>query len=317
MLDIVFMGTPELARVVLASLLASRHRVVAVVSQPDRPKGRGKELQRPPVGELAAERGLPLLQPEATGSKAFRDWVASHRPDVAVVAAFGHILGPKALAIPRLGCVNVHVSLLPRWRGASPIQRAVEAGDAETGVSIMRMDAGMDTGPVYAMERLAIAPTDTAETLAARAAELGGRALLPVLDALDAGTAVATPQSESGLTIAPMLGKDDADLDWSLPAVVLERRVRAYHPWPGTRTLADGKVVRVLPLAEVGPPAEAGVPPGTVVRADPKGIAVACGDGATLVLQTLQAEGRKVLAAGPFLQGFPLRAGMRLGAWPS
>lgn len=317
MLDIVFMGTPDIARVVLEAVLAGPHRVVAVVSQPDRPKGRGKDLQRPPVAELAVERGLPLLQPDKTGTQAFRDWVAGFRPDVAVVAAFGHILGPKALSVPRLGCVNVHASLLPRWRGASPIQRAIEAGDAETGVSIMRMDAGMDTGPVFAMRALPIAADDTSETLTAKLARLGGEALAPVLDALEAGTARAEPQSESGLTIAPMLGKDDADLDWRLPAAALEHRVRAYHPWPGTRFRVDGKVVRVLPCAELGPLVQNAVAPGTIVAADAVGIAVACGDGRALVLKTLQAEGRKALAAGPFLQGFRLAPGMRLEVGPS
>lgn len=309
---IVFMGTPDIARVILESLLTNpRHEVVAVVSQPDRKKGRGQELARPPVAELAAARGLPLLQVETTASKAFRDWVAGHAPDVAVVAAFGHILGPRALAVPRLGCVNVHASLLPRWRGASPIQRAIEAGDASTGVCVMRMDAGMDTGPVYARAALDVAPDDTTETLTQRLAALGAEALAPVLDALAAGTAVAAPQPEDGVTLAPPLDKDLADLDWARPAVELERAIRAYHPWPGTRTLMLDKVVRVLPVAAVGAATEAA--PGTVVAADARGVVVACGGGTTLVMPTLQVEGRKAMPVGELLRGFGLRPGMVLG----
>jgi len=311
MLKIAFMGTPELARTVLSSLLASDHQVVAVVSQPSRPKGRGKERLDPPVAELARAHSLPLLQPEATNTVAFRQWLASFACDVAVVAAYGHILGPKALAVPRLGCVNVHASLLPRWRGASPVQRAIEAGDGETGVAIMQMDAGMDTGPVFAVERLAIDRRDTTETLMARLATLGAHALMPVLDALDRGDARATPQSTHGVTEAPMFGKDDGTLDWTRPASALERQVRACHPWPGTRTTSGDKLIRVLPFASVT--AGAGLAPGTVIRADPAGVVVQAGEGA-LVLQQLQREGGKVLAAGPFLQGFTLHAGMRLGA---
>ncbi|TNF29047.1 MAG: methionyl-tRNA formyltransferase [Deltaproteobacteria bacterium] len=306
------MGTPELAATVLQALLDGPHEVVGVVSQPDRPAGRGKHLVSPPVAALARERGIPLMQPEACKSAAFREDLAAWAPDVAVVAAFGHILGPKALAVPRLGCVNVHASLLPRWRGASPIQRAIEAGDAESGVSIMQMDPGMDTGPVLLERRLALTPDETADTLHDRLAALGAEAIGVALDALEAGTATATPQPELGVTHAPKITKADGVLDWARPAVVLDRQVRAFHPWPGTGTTLDGRVLKVLPPIS---PLEGGADaaPGTVLAVGPDGIDVACGEG-SLRLTRLQLAGKKALDAAQFLAGHRLVPGMVLGA---
>lgn len=318
-LRIVFMGTPDFARASLEALLASGHEVVAVVSQPDRPKGRGQALARPPVAELAAERGLPLLQTDKTGTREFREWVASHRPDLGVVAAFGHLLGPRALAVPRLGCINVHASLLPRWRGASPITMAILHGDAEAGVAIMRMDVGMDTGATFAMRGLPVAPDDTTETLHDKLAALGGALLVETLAAIDAGTAVETPQPELGVTLAPLLTKDDAWIDWTRPAATIERRIRAFHPWPGTRTLLGDKVLRLLPFARVVP-LTAQVAPGTVIEAGLGGssgpgseLVVATGDGA-LALGLVQLEGKKALAPKAFLAGHPIAPGTVLGA---
>ncbi len=320
-LDIVFMGTPDFARASFEALLQSRHRVVAVVSQPDRPKGRGQAMAKPPVAELALERGLPLLQPASTGTREFREWVASFRPDIAVVAAFGHILGPKALSLPRLGCINVHASLLPRWRGASPIAMAVLAGDAEAGVSIMQMDVGMDTGDVFAMAGLPVDPNDTCETLHDKLAALGGRLLVDTLDAIEDGRAQAKPQPDEGVTMAPILAKQDAELNWSDTAPALERKIRAFHSWPGTRTSFTNhlsgvhpllhKTLRILPKATVvdrTTPAE----PGTILEAQRDRFVVACGEGA-LALGVVQLEGKKALDVQSFLAGVPSLVGMRLG----
>ena len=326
-LRVVFMGTPEFAAASLDAILASTHAVVAVVSQPDRPKGRGQAMQPPPVALRATERGIPLLQPASCKDAAFRDWVAAFAPDVTVVAAFGHILGPKALGIPRLGCINVHASLLPRWRGASPITAAVAAGDRESGIAIMQMDVGMDTGPVFCTQTIPIAADYTGESLHDKLAALGGPLVVSVLDALAAGTARTTPQPSEGVTHAAKLGKHDADLDWSKPAAVLERQIRALHPWPGTRTWlaaeagAAARTVRVLPTARVvaapeAPEAGAGAP-GTILRVASDGIIVRCGDGQALALETLQLEGRKPLPVAQLLQGFTLTPGMRFTSQPS
>jgi len=307
-LSIVFMGTPEFARASLEHLLASEHRVVAVVSQPDRRQGRGQQVKSPPVAELAKDRGLPLLQVESAGTAEFRNWVKGFQPDIAVVAAFGHILGPKALAIPRLGCVNVHASLLPRWRGASPIVMAVLHGDAEAGVSIMQMDVGMDTGGVFAMRGLPVLPTDTGESLQDKLAVLGGALLVETLDRIERDGLEPIPQPSAGLTLAPLLGKDDGALDWFASAMALERRIRAFHPWPGTFARLEGKTLRILPTARVvdTPAAE----PGTIVEARKDRLIVACGEGA-LALGTVQLEGKKALPVQSFLAGMPDLTGMR------
>lgn len=312
-LGIVFMGTPEFAQASLDALVASRHRVLAVVSQPDRRQGRGQLAQSPPVAARAKELGLPLLQVESTASAAFRRWVGDFRPDLGVVAAFGHILGAKALAVPRLGCVNVHASILPRWRGASPIQMAVLHGDARAGVSIMQMDVGMDTGAVFAVDDLALAADETGASLHVRLAALGGRLLVETLDALERGDAVATPQPEVGVTQAPLIGKDDGRIDWGEPAVAIERRVRAFFPWPGTFSSFGegplvGKTLRILPRAEVvGGRGE----PGVILEAQRDRLVVATGEHA-LRLHQVQLEGKRALDAQSFLAGVPPLVGMRL-----
>ena len=311
------MGTPELAAASLEALLASDHEVVCVVSQPDRRAGRGKRMVAPPVAQLATERGLPLLQPETIRTRAFRAWVEGFAPEVGVVAAFGHILGPKVLAIPPHGWLNVHASLLPRWRGASPIQAAVCAGDAESGVTIMQMDRGLDTGPMRLVRRLALADDETAATLHDRLAAVGGEAIVAALDLLAAGDLPSTPQPDEGSTYAPLLSKRDGDLDWTRPAEVLARRVRGLHPWPGTRThhrAAGGgepTMLKVHPPVAVLPGVDAA--PGSVVSATPDGVDVACGEG-LLRLQQLQAPGKRALPVGPFLAGYGLAAGDRLEA---
>ncbi len=318
------MGTPDFARASLEALLASRHRVLAVVSQPDRPKGRGQSLAKPPVAELALAHGLPVLQPDRVGTREFRDWVKGFAPDLGVVAAFGHLLGPRALAAPRLGCINVHASLLPRWRGASPITMAVLHGDADAGVSIMRMDVGMDTGAVFARRGIPVAASDTGETLHDKLALLGGALLVETLDRIADGTATETPQPEHGVTLAPLLTKDDASIDWTLSAAAIERKIRAFHPWPGTRTTLGDKVLRLLPFAAVVPgatpdprsPAEGpkGCPkPGTIISVTRDALVIQTGDGA-LALGTVQLEGKKALPIAAFLAGHMVTSGTVLGA---
>ncbi|MEZ4264989.1 MAG: methionyl-tRNA formyltransferase [Myxococcota bacterium] len=307
---VAFMGTPELAAASLGALLESRHTVVCVVSQPDRRAGRGNRLRSPPVAELARAHGLPLQQPERVGTEAFREWIAGFSPDVAAVAAYGHVLGPKLLAVPRLGCVNVHASLLPRWRGASPIQAAILAGDSHSGVCIMEMERGLDTGPVLARESVAIGPNDTAETLHDALAAIGARLLVATLDRMEAGPVAAEPQDEAAMTYAPLVHKADADLDWRRPAVELERRVRALHPWPGTRTQWGETTLKVLPPALVLD-LHSGQPPGTVLAASADGVDVACGEGALRLLR-LQAPGRSAMDVGSFLAGHTLAPGARL-----
>jgi methionyl-tRNA formyltransferase len=301
------MGTPELAAAVLGALLASKHEVVCAVSQPDRRAGRGNRLRSPPVAALAKARGVPLEQPEKVGTESFREWIAGFSPDIAVVAAYGHILGPKLLAVPRLGCINVHASLLPRWRGASPIQAAILAGDPRSGVCIMQMERGLDTGPVLAREAIPIGADDTAETLHDALAEVGARLLTQTLDRLEREPLHAEPQDESAMTYAPIIHKSDGDLDWRRSAVDLERQVRAFHPWPGTRARRGDLDLKVLPpvIALAGSAAAA---PGTVVAADAGGIDVACGVG-TLRLLRLQPPGRNPMDAGAFLAGHPLEIG--------
>lgn len=315
-LDIVFMGTPDFARASLDALLAAGHRVVAVVSQPDRPAGRGQLMKSPPVAERAKELGLPLLQTEATNTLAFRRWVGGFSPDLGVVAAFGHILGKKALAVPRLGCVNVHASLLPRWRGASPIQMAVLHGDRHAGISLMQMDEGMDTGPVYDIASLELAPDETGQSLHDRLAVLGGELLVRTLPSVAAG-AIAGPQPSDGVTMAPLIGKNDGDIDWRQDALAIERRVRAFSPWPGTFTVGldgplEGKLLRVLPGAEVVDSEVENEVPGLVIEARRSRLVLACGRGA-LRLQTVQLEGKKALDAPSFLAGLPTLEGMRFG----
>ena len=316
---IAFMGTPDFAAAVLSALMASDHEVVAVVSQPDRRAGRGNKLTSPPVARLAQERGLPLAQPEKVGTRDLRQWLSAREPELAVVAAFGQILGPKLLALPPLGCVNVHASLLPRWRGAAPIQAAILAGDAQSGVAIMEMERGLDTGPVLRAEALELHGQETGASLHDRLAEAGARLLLQVLDDLEGHRAQAMAQEESQVTWAPPLSRADGDLDWSEPAPAIERRIRALHPWPGTRTQVMGRPERLKihpparPLATLPLPAGSKdiSPPGTILSASAEGVDVAAGEGTIVRLTSLQAPGKRALDAGAFLAGYSLKRGDR------
>jgi methionyl-tRNA formyltransferase len=307
---VAFMGTPELAATSLRALLGSHHQVVAVVSQPDRPAGRGRKVVPTPVAATANEAGLPLLQPDSVGTPAFRQWLAGHEPDIAVVAAFGRILGPKLLALPRLGCINVHASLLPRWRGASPIQTAIVAGDRTSGVTIMRMVRELDAGDMLHVVETPISDEDTAATLHDRLAQMGATALLAALVQIDAGEHVALPQDEALVTHARRIAKADGDLNWSATCGEIDRRIRGLHPWPGTRTTVVGRdlQLKLLPPVERREGATE-ADPGTILAAGPQGVDVACGDRKVLRLLRLQAPGKKPLDVARFLSGFSLKTG--------
>ncbi len=297
---VVFAGSPAFAVPALECLAATRHQVVAVFTQPDRPAGRGRALQASPVKQRALALGLPVLQPQslkhdASVSGALR----ALAPDLIVVVAYGLLLPRAVLDIPRCGCVNLHASLLPRWRGAAPIQAAVLAGDARTGVALMRLEEGLDTGPVAAVRELAIGARDTAGELHDRLAVLGAQLLAAELEAILTGRAVFTAQAAAGACYAPKLDKAEARVDWRESAVTLDRRIRAYNPWPVAETLLDGAQFRLW-RAEPLPGGSA--PPGSVVAAGDAGVDVQTGDGILRLLE-VQLAGRQRLAAGEFARG--------------
>ncbi|MCP3138909.1 methionyl-tRNA formyltransferase [Pyxidicoccus xibeiensis] len=300
---IIFMGTPEFAVSSLAACFELGD-VVAVVTQPDKPKGRGNALAAPPVKELALSRGVPVLQPVKLKTPPFSEELRKYAPDVCVVTAYGRILPKDILELPVKGCVNVHASLLPRFRGAAPIQWSIAHGDAETGVSLMVMDEGLDTGPVLAMKRLPITPDETSASLHVKLAALGGEVLRESLPKYLSGELKPVPQPGEGVVLAPIIEKDEGRLDFTKPAVVLERRMRAFTPWPGAFTTMGGKLLKVH-RARVG--GSTGTP-GTVLAANADGVEVACGEG-SLVLLELQPEGKRVMSAGDFLSGHKLAAG--------
>jgi methionyl-tRNA formyltransferase len=299
---VAFAGTPEFARVALDAILAAGFDVPLVLTQPDRPAGRGMRLQESPVKQLAASRGIPVAQPERLKDPATHAPLLAAAPDVLVVAAYGLILPQAVLDIPRHGCLNIHGSLLPRWRGAAPIQRAIEAGDAESGITIMRMEAGLDTGPMLLRESVPIAAAETAATLHDKLAALGGRLVVEALRRLPELTPRVQP--EDGVTYARKIEKAESALDWRLPAAELERRVRAFDPFPGTAATLRDTAVKIWAARTV---AESGAP-GAVLAAGPDGIVVGCGEGA-LRLTELQKPGGKRLPAADFLRGFPIAAG--------
>lgn len=306
---IVYAGTPEFAVSALGAIARSTHPLVGVYTQPDRPAGRGRELQASPVKERALALGVPLRQPASLRTADAAAELAQFQPDVLVVAAYGLLLPQEILAVPRLGCINIHASLLPRWRGAAPIQRAIEAGDPETGISIMQMEKGLDTGPVYAQRRTPIGPAETGGELTARLAVLGADLLLEVLGALATGTVQAQPQPATGVTYARKLEKREAAIDWSQTARQLACRVRAFDPWPVAETLLGGNSLRIWAAQDLGDAAPVATP-GTVVGLSAAGIDVATGSG-TLRLIRIQASGRKPLAVKDFLNA--KNAGIAVG----
>ena len=307
-LRLAFMGTPDFAVPSLAALLAAGHDIVAVYCQPPRPAGRGNKLQLSAVQAFAESNGLLVRHPTRLRDPAAQAEFAALRLDAAVVAAYGLILPKPILAAPRLGCLNVHASLLPRWRGAAPIQRAILAGDSETGVTIMQMDEGLDTGPMLLAERVPIGPATTAAELQDVLASLGARLIVPALQQLDSGALVARPQPEEGVTYAAKLTREEGRLDWRRPAAELERAVRALNPWPGIWFEREGERIKVLAAelaaAPLGAPL-ADAPPGTVL--DDR-LAVACRTGA-LRLLLLQRAGRAPADASAFLRGYAIPRG--------
>jgi methionyl-tRNA formyltransferase len=295
-LRVVFMGSPEFAIPTLREL-ASHYQVVGVITQPDRPAGRGRVLTPPPIKRLAQEIGIETIQPERLREAEAQERLQAWAPDLVVVTAFGQILRKRVLELPRLGCINVHASLLPRWRGAAPIQAAILNGDALTGATIMQMDPGVDTGPVLSQESMAILPEDTAGSLSERLAEAGAQLLLRTLPAYLAGELQPMAQEESHATYAPMLTKEEGLLEFSQPALALERRVRAYNPWPGAYLPWLGGVLKVH-KAYVG---QYAAQPGQRLVVD--GLpAVGAGQGC-LVLDEVQPAGKKAMSGKDFLRG--------------
>lgn len=297
-LRIIFAGTPDFAARHLDALLSSGHNVVGVFTQPDRPAGRGKKLMPGPVKALAEEHGLPVFQPASLRPEENQQLVADLNADVMVVVAYGLILPKAVLDMPCLGCINVHGSLLPRWRGAAPIQRSLWAGDAETGVTIMKMDVGLDTGDMLYKLSCPITPEDTSATLYDKLAELGPQGLIKTLEQLAEGTAKTEVQDEALVTYAEKLSKDEALLDWTLPAAQLERCIRAFNPWPVSWMVIDDQPVKVWKASVIESHVQAA--PGTIVEANKQGIQVATADG-ILNLESLQPAGKKAMSVQDLL----------------
>jgi len=312
---VVFAGTPEFAASALAALLVAGFELPLVLTQPDRPAGRGMKLQASPVKQLALQHGIKVAQPISLRldgkypdeAAAARQALLDARPDVMVVAAYGLILPQWVLDLPRLGCLNIHGSLLPRWRGAAPIHRAIEAGDAETGITIMQMDAGLDTGAMLMTERLPIGATDTTASLHDKLAALGARLIVEALELAACGGFHPQPQPETGVTYAHKIEKSESQIDWRQPAARIERRLRAFDPFPGGLALLGDEALKVW-RAEV---CEGRGEPGEVLDADATGLVVACGEQA-LRLTELQRAGGKRLPAAAFLQARPVLKGERL-----
>ncbi|ENO91041.1 MULTISPECIES: methionyl-tRNA formyltransferase [unclassified Thauera] len=305
-LRVAFAGTPEFAACALEAILEAGYTVPLVLTQPDRPAGRGMKLTPSAVKQLALARGIEVDQPERLRTDEQRARLSACAPDVLVVAAYGLILPKAVLDMPRLGCLNIHASLLPRWRGAAPIHRAIEAGDAATGITIMQMDEGLDTGAMLLERSTPILPRDTTATLHDRLAALGGECIVAALAALQRGELVARPQPAEGVTYAAKIGRAEANIDWTRPAADIERATRAFDPFPGAASSLRDTVVKCW-SAEVVPGRGE---PGTVIAAGDDGITVACGRDA-LRCTVLQRPGSKRLPAAEFLRGFPVSVGER------
>ena len=310
MLRVVFMGTPDFAVPTLAGIIAAGHEVVAVYTQPPRPAGRGMEPRKSPVQQLAERHGLPVLSPSSLrGDEAARAFRA-HDAEAGVVVAYGLILPPAVLAAPKHGCFNLHASALPRWRGAAPIQRAIMAGDRETAAAVMRMEAGLDAGPVCAMQRLAIGPDTTAGELHDALADAGARLMVGALAELETGELACTPQPAEGVTYAAKIDKGETRIDFARPAAEVHNRVRGLSPVPGAwlEVNRDGRPERVKVLRTLLLPDSPGGPPGTVLD---NAFAIACGQGAVRVVE-VQRAGKRPMSAAEFLRGLPIAPGARI-----
>ncbi|MDQ0081420.1 methionyl-tRNA formyltransferase [Variovorax boronicumulans] len=316
-LRVVFAGTPEFARVALEAIAAAGHDIVLVMSQPDRPAGRGMKLQASPVKQCAVANNWPVAQPRSLRldgkypdeASAARDTLLAAGPDVMVVAAYGLILPQWVLDLPAHGCLNIHASLLPRWRGAAPIHRAIEAGDAQTGITIMQMDAGLDTGDMLLREAVDIGSDDNTARLHDRLADLGGKMIVEALSRI--GTLTRTPQPAEGVTYANKVEKHEALIDWAQPADAIVRRIRAFDPFPGANSPLDGETVKLWAAHAAGSP-EASAAPGTILAVSDAGVAVAAG-GSVVNVTELQRPGGKRLPVADFLHGFDLKPGQVFG----
>lgn len=304
------MGTPEFAVSVLAALLDAGHEVAAAYCQPDKPAGRGQLLEPPPVKAYAAKRGLSVLQPPTLRSPEAQAELAALKPDAIVVAAYGKLLPPEVLAIPPLGCLNIHPSLVPKYRGPSPVASAILNGDAVTGVTIMKLDEGMDSGPILSQREISIGPDETADTLTMRLFVMGAALLVEALPAVARGEAIFRPQDKTQATLTRKLSKEDGLVDWSRPAMHIARQVRAYHPWPGTYTQWNRKQLKVIEA--VAERAGTDGVPGQVLGLSGSGVGVATGEGVLRVAR-LQEEGRRAVSAKEFLAGHPDFVGVSLG----
>ncbi len=305
---LIFAGTPEFAAAALRALLAAGHDIPLVLTQPDRPAGRGMKLKMSPVKEVALAAGLNVAQPENLKSAEAQQLIREQQSEVMVVAAYGLILPQVVLDLPRLGCINIHASLLPRWRGAAPIHRAIEAGDSETGITLMQMDKGLDTGAMLTRAALPIGPDDTTGSLHDRLAALGAAEIVRLLPDLAAGKVSATAQNDALACYAAKINKDEARLDWSRPAVELDRRIRAFNPFPGAYGLLDGNPLKIW-QAQVVP--GSGIP-GSILALTDGELLIACGDGA-LSISEVQKAGSKRLPISAFLAGHTLHIGDTLG----
>lgn len=305
---VVFMGTPAFAVPSLEALARAGHELLAVVAQPDRPAGRGQALREPATKVWARARGVPVLQPEKVRDGRLAAELSALRPDVVCVAAYGRILGKDLLELAPHGAINVHGSILPKYRGAAPLQWAIASGERETGVSIMQMDEGLDTGDVLLQRVLPIGPEDTAEALAPRLAELGGAALVEALAGIAAGTVLPVPQDGARATLAPILSREDGKIDWRRPAAAIHDRLRGFSPWPGAWTTLDGKVLKVLEAsAGEGRAGPGGWAPGAATLVPGQGLAVCCAEPTVLLVRRLQAEGKAAQAAQDFANGLRRR----------
>ena len=312
----VFMGTPEIAATVLKSVLASKHEVIAVVTQTDKPKGRGHEMAFPPVKEVALEAGIPVLQPQRARDEAFIEELKALNPDIILVAAYGKLLPKAILDMPKFGCINVHASLLPKYRGASPIQWAVLNGDEKSGVTIMHMAETMDTGDIIMTKEVMLTAEETAGSLHDKLADIGGPLLIEAMDALETGRAPRIRQNEEEATHVRMLEKTMGNLDFSQPAVQLERWIRGLNPWPTAYTKLDGKMLKlwkaeVVSTEELAKEAK-NQKPGTILAVAKDSFDVLTGDG-VLRVKELQLEGKRKMTAEEFLRGFSLEMGTILG----
>ena len=303
-MKLIFAGTPEFAARALAALIAAGHEIALVLTQPDRPAGRGMKLTPSAVKQLALQHGLPVAQPPTLKAAEAQQMLRAIGADLMVVAAYGLILPQAVLDIPRLGCLNIHASLLPRWRGAAPIQRAILAGDAETGITIMQMDAGLDTGAMLLKQVVPIVDSDNAGSLHDKLAEAGGAAIVDALGQLQQGGLVAQQQDDALANYAAKLTKEEARLDWSRPAAELARAIRGYTPFPGAFATLNGEPLKLWSASVTDGKGQ----PGEILAADASGVLIACGDGALRVTE-LQRAGGKRLAAAQFLAGCPLSVG--------